>query len=340
MASNSAAWLVAEKSHPFEVKPAPLWTPEKNEVLVKNHAIAINPIDGDLQTIAWWPLNYPAILGHDVAGEVMAVGADVAHLKEGDRVVGHAVGMATKQSQHGGFQAYTILQTNMVSTIPDDVTFESACVIPLGCSTAAGGLFQDSHLGLQLPSEPPRQPTGQTLLVWGGSSSVGSNAIQLAVAAGYEVIATASPKNFEYVKQLGAAEVLDYRSSTISDDLQSAFKGKTIAGALDSIGGAAWGICMDVVHKTPGAKCVATTKRGFPDPPEGVTIKHIFGTGIKDNTVGAAVYEDFLPKALKVGTFVPAPLPQVTGKGLQSVQGVVDSYRKKGVSARKLVVSL
>ncbi|KAF2230088.1 GroES-like protein [Viridothelium virens] len=340
MASNSAAWLVAEKSHPFEVGSAPLWTPEKNEILVKNHAVAINPIDHDLQTVAWWPLNYPTILGHDVAGEVVTIGTDVTQFREGDRVVGHALGMATKQNQHNGFQVYTVLQTNMTSRIPDEVAFEDACVIPLGCSTAAAGLFQDGYLNLQPPSSPPQQLIGQTLLVWGGSSSVGSNAIQLAVAAGYEVIATASPKNFEYVKQLGAVKVLDYQSSTISDDLRDVFKGKTIAGALDCIGGTGWRICMDAVHQTPGAKCVSTTKRGFSDPPEGVTIKHIFATTIKDNKVGAAIYHDFLPKALKAGTFVPAPQPQIAGKGLQNVQGALDLYRKGGVSARKLVVCL
>jgi hypothetical protein len=82
-----------------------------------------------------------------------------------------------------------------------------------------------------------------------------------------------------------------------------------------------------------------TTKRGFPDPPEGVSVKHIFRTSIKDNHVGKAVYNDFLPKALKAGTFVPAPDPLVVGKGLESIQAAVD-LQQKGVSARKLVVSL
>ena len=168
---------------------------------------------------------------------------------------------------------------------------------------------------------------------------MGSNAIQLAVSAGYQVITTASPKNFGYVKKLGASEVFDYNSSTVGDDLLNVFEGKTIAGALDCIGGAAWGICMDVVSKSTGTKFVSTTKRGFPDPPEGVTIKSVFATTIKDNQVGKAIYEDFLPKALKKGTFVPAPEPLISGKGLEGVQGAVDLHQK-GVSARKVVVSL
>lgn len=227
----------------------------------------------------------------------------------------------------------------MACEIPDSISFEGAAVIPLGYSTAAASLFQDAFLNLQFPTVPSQKPTGTTLLIWGGASSVGSNAIQLAVAAGYQVITTASPKNFSYVKNLGASEAFDYNSSSIGDDLVRYFKGKTIAGALDCIGGSPSSICMDVVHQSAGNKFVSTTKQGFPDPPEGVSIKHVFSSTIKDNQVGKAVYEDFLPGALKAGTFVPAPEPLVVGKGLESLQGAVDILQK-GVSARKVVVSL
>ena len=337
--ANAAAWITAAKSKPFEVKSAPLWTPEENEVLVRNHAVAINPVDGGLQSLAFFPLNYPTILGQDIAGEVVAVGPNVTRFKKGARVLGHGVGMATKQPQHNAFQAYTVVQTNMASEIPNHISFESAVVIPLGLSTAASGLFQDDFLNLQFPTVPPQKSTGQTLLVWGGASSVGSNAIQLAVAAGYEVVTTASRKNFEYVKKLGASAAYDYNDSTVDDNLRKFFHDKSIAGALDCIGGPAWGVCVNVVNGSRGNKFVATTKRGFPDPPDNVTMKPVFGTTIKDNAVGKAVYEDFLPKALEAGTFVPAPKPLISGKGLESVQGAV-GLQQKGVSARKVVVSL
>ena len=339
MASNTAAWLTAPKSKPFEVKDAPLGTPAENEILVRNHAVAINPVDGSLQTLSWWPFDYPTILGHDVAGEVVAVGPGVTRFRKGARVLGESVGMVTKRNEENAFQAYTILKTNMASEIPDSISFESAAVIPLGCSTAAAGLFQDEFLNLQFPTQPPQKPTGKTVLIWGGASSVGCNAIQLAVAAGYEVVTTASPKNFELVKNLGASEVFDYKDPAVSDKLVTYLKGKTIAGALDCIGGDAWTICMNVVHKSAGTKFVATTKRNFPDPPEGVTINNVFAITIKDNEVGKVVYEDFLPKALKAGTYVPAPEPLIAGKGLESVQAAVE-LQQKGVSAAKIVVSL
>ncbi|KAI9042844.1 zinc-binding alcohol dehydrogenase family protein [Aspergillus affinis] len=335
---NSAAWLIEAKAHPIQVKEAPSYTPEGNEILVRNHAVAINPVDGSLQTKAWWPMNYPTILGQDVAGEVVQVGPNVTRFQPGDRVVGHAVGMATKRVQDNAFQAYTILQTNMASELPSEISYEDAVVLPLGLSTAASGLFQDEFLHLQFPTVPRPSATGEVLLVWGGAGSVGSNAIQLGVAAGYEVFTTASPKNFEYVKKLGASQVVDYNSATVVEELVKALEGKTLAGAMDCIGFAATPLTVEVVAKSRGSKFVSTVKGGF-QAPEGVTVKNVFGTTIKDNRVGKAIYEDYLPKALKAGTFIPAPAPLAVGKGLENVQAAVDR-QAAGTSAQKVVVSL
>lgn len=337
MSANSAAWLVEAKARPFQVKEAPFYAPEAGEILVKNCAVAINPVDGSLQSKAWWPMSYPNILGHDVAGEVVTVGPNVTRFKIGDRVVGHAVGMATKRIQENAFQAYTILRDNMASEIPGALTYEDAVVIPLGLSTAACGLLQDEFLKLDLPTEP-RSPNSQAVLIWGGAGSVGSNAIQLAVAAGYEVFTTASPKNFDSLKKIGASQVFDYNSATVVEDLTQALKGRTLAGTMDCVGFAATPLTCSVVLHSEGSKFVATVKGGF-QPPEGITIKSVFGTTIKDNHVGKAVYENWLPKALKAGTFVPLPKPLVAGKGLESIQGAID-LQAKGTSARKVIVTL
>jgi NADPH:quinone reductase-like Zn-dependent oxidoreductase len=340
MSTNTAAYLTAAKAHPFELKPTPNWTPEPNEILVQNRAIAINPIDGSLQRFAWLPMQYPTILGHDVAGEILAVGSSVTGFQKGDRILGHAMGMATKRPQNAGFQTHTILDERMASRIPDDLSFEKAVVVPLGLSTAACGLFQETpFLGLQLPTEPARKPTGKTVLVWGGASSVGSNGIQLAKAAGYEIIATASPKNFEYVKRLGASEVFDYKSPSVVDDLINAFENRILAGVLDCIGFEAAKLSVEFVQKVSGKGAVASTKGGVDELPEGVTLTKIFGVTLRDNGIGKAVYADYLPQALAAGAFVPSPEPLVQGKGLEHVQAGVDRLME-GVSAAKVVVTL
>lgn len=75
--------------------------------------------------------------------------------------------------------------------------------------------------------------------------------VQLAVAAGYEVITTASAHNFDYVKKLGASQAFDYNSSTVHEDLLNAFKSKTLAGVMDCIGAPAWAICVDIASVCP-----------------------------------------------------------------------------------------
>lgn len=191
-------------------------------------------------------------------------------------------------------------------------------------------MLQEDFLHLKLPTEPRAASTGQTLLVWGGASSVGSNAIQFAVAAGYEVITTALPKNVDCVKRLGASQVFDYSSPTVGEDIVQATKDKVLAGAIDCIGFSATAACIDILSRSRGKKFVATVKGGSAPPPDGIQVRHIFGTTLKDNFVGKAVYEDFLPRALRSGAFVPAPEPLVVGTGLEKVQEAVDLYGKGG----------
>ncbi|KAG0646664.1 Dehydrogenase azaJ [Hyphodiscus hymeniophilus] len=328
MLSNTAAWLTAEKATPLEVKEAPYTSPGENEILIRNGAVAINPVDWAIQArgsalFSW--LKYPTILGSDIAGEVVEVGSAVTRFKVGDRVLG----MATDPNEPSrrGFQTYTILESNMAAQIPDELSYEDACVIPMGISVGACGLFQKDMLALEYPTLFPN-PTGKTLLIW----------------EGYEVISTSSPENFDLVKKLGACQVFDYKSPCVIDDLIMAFKGKDCAGAV-AIGdvmamfsGVAEA-CIEVVSRIEGTKFVALTMPVPPNLPEGAETKFIWGTSLKDNELGKIIYEDFLPEALAKGKYVAAPQSLIVGKGLEYLQEALD-VQKKGVSAKKVVVSL
>ncbi len=290
-------------------------------------------------------LKYPCILGHDVSGEVVEVGSSIKDFKPGDRVLALATGLK-EGALCRGFQELVVVLGNVTSAIPDSLAYENACVLPLGLSTAASGLYMKEYLNLQYPTCPPQAKTGKTLVIWGASTSVGCNAVQLAVASGYEVFATAGEKNFEFVKGLGASEVWDYRSPTAIADIVAALKGKTCAGAL-SVGHvstpehctSAENACLEIVRQSHGHKFVAIAMRVPEKLPEGVTAKFILGSDLKDNEVGEAIYGTFLPKALKEGKYVCAPEPMVVGKGLESIQEALE-VQKKGVSARKVVVTL
>jgi NADPH:quinone reductase-like Zn-dependent oxidoreductase len=230
-AENKAAWLL-KAGTPFEIKTAPLSKPGSSEVLVKNHAIAMNPADFKMQDEGLFIKEFPTIIGCDLAGEVVEIGSDVTNVKVGQRVLGQPAQLLTGRLKDAPFQLYTIVKAQAATQLPDDMTFEAASSLPLSLGTAAHGLYGKEYLGLPLPSNEPKS-TGKTVLIWGGSSSVGIAAIQLAVASGVEVITTASPRNHELVKSIGAAQVFDYNSPSIEDDLISAFKGKECAGAVD-----------------------------------------------------------------------------------------------------------
>ena len=341
MPSNNAAWLTAQKVRPLEVKSAPYTSPTENEIVVKNGAIALNIVDWARQAMGDALFNwttYPTIIGSDVAGEVVEVGKGVTRFKPGDRVTGLTLELTSNRAAEGAFQTYTILPVHLTTPIPKSLSYESASVLPLAISTAACGLFQKEYLALQFPTAPPAKANGQTVLIWGGSTSVGSNAIQLAVAAGYEVFTTASPKNHDYVKKLGASQAFDYKSETVVADLIDAFKGKTSAGAL-AIGDGSANPSAEIVDKSEGKKFVALANPPTGNLPSGVGSKFIFGSDLKDNEVGPAVWVDFLPKALESGSFTVAPDAEVFGKGLESIQDGMDLL-SKGVSAKKGVISL
>jgi len=368
MPTNTAAWLEATQVS-LQVKPAPYTPPQGNEIVVKNHAVAINPIDWVIQIVGYFIFPWiktPFVLGSDLAGEVVEVGKEVTRFRVGDRVLGHAVGTDKKRntSAEGAFQTYTVVLAHMAAPIPGSLPYENAAILPLGLSTAACGLFQKDHLALEYPSLAPK-PTGKTVLIWGGSTSVGSNAIQLAVAAGYEVITTASPRNFDYVKKLGAIQVFDYNSETIVKDVVRAFNGKTLAGAL-AIGRGSSEACVDIVGACKGSKFISMASSSVPienfplrrqlpllilqfvssnvslqvkSRARNIKTKFIFGSSLMDNEVSRVIYEDFLPQALAESRYSAAPEPHIVGTGLGSLQAALD-IQKKGVSAQKVIVSL
>ena len=125
-------------------------------------------------------------------------------------------------------------------------------MLPLALSTAAAGLYESHLLNLSYPSLTP-QLTGQVIIVWGASSSVGSTAVQLAAASGLKIVATASSKNAAFVKGLGAAAVIDYHSSSLVEQVVQAVKatGAKFAGVYDAVGTGGW---QDIVSQLGGGK--------------------------------------------------------------------------------------
>ncbi|KAG5749280.1 hypothetical protein H9Q70_008075 [Fusarium xylarioides] len=337
MTSNNAAYLVAEKT-PLEVKPAPYPEPKDDEIIIENRAVALNPVDSAQQrlgpSIFPW-LKFPAILGCDVTGRITAIGSGITKYKVGDRVIGYNMGT---------FQEYVPVKEYLCAELPDNVGFAETAVLPLCLSVAVKTLFHPDYLALDLPTTETKA-NGKIILIWGGSTSVGCNLIQLAKAAGFEVMTTASPKNFDYLKKLGASQTFDYASSTIKEDLLAAVKGKVVAGAIAN-GGLNVSVypsivetCAAVALSSPdNCKLIPLTMVPRFPVPDGVETKFVVPLAT-DKDLASWIFNDYISEALASGSFVPAPEAEVVGHGLGSLQSALDTL-DAGVSAKKIVVTV
>ena len=172
-----------------------------DDVLVKNHAASLNPLDykirdGLLKAVL--PPTFPKILGHDLSGEVVQVGANVTDFKIGD-----AVFARIDQGRSGTLAEYTTLSASAVALKPAHLSHVEAASLPLVALTSWQALVDIAQL-----------KAGQKVFIPAGSGGVGSIAIQIAKSLGAFVATNTSGKNLEWVKSLGADVVIDY---TVAD---------------------------------------------------------------------------------------------------------------------------
>jgi NADPH:quinone reductase-like Zn-dependent oxidoreductase len=179
--------------------------PGAGEVLVRIRATSINPLDwkireGYLQQY----LSVPFSLGSDFAGDIEQVGDDVHDLQVGDAIYG------MKGLAGGAFAEYTIANATMIARKPTSLEYGEAAAVPHAGLTAWQALFEHGQL-----------KAGQRVLIHAEAGGVGHFAVQFAKHAGAYVIGTASPSNADFVRGLGADEVIDYNAepfeSAVSD---------------------------------------------------------------------------------------------------------------------------
>ncbi|EOL44613.1 zinc-binding alcohol dehydrogenase family protein [Enterococcus caccae] len=173
--------------------------PEPKDILVKVRAVSVNPIDAKVRQTAKKQKEL-TILGFDGVGEVVATGKEVKKFSVGDRVY-----YAGTTKRAGSNQEYQLVHEGIAAFAPDTLNDVAAAALPLTSLTAYELLFEKFGL---IPQENANQ--GKTILVINGAGGVGSILTQLAHWAGLTVYATASPKNFDWLKGHGVAHPLDY----------------------------------------------------------------------------------------------------------------------------------
>lgn len=322
-----------------------------NEVLVKVHAVGLNPTDF-MHIDFMAPSN--RIIGCDYAGEVVEVGKSApGGWRQGDRVAGVVHG--GMYHDRGAFAEYLKIDGDLAWKIPEGVNDEDATTYGVSAVTAV--LALNVHLGLPLPflepeagTKPQQLEQAPTVFVYAGSTCAGLYTIQIAKLAGLTVITTASPHSFDLVKSYGADRVFDYRSATAVKDITTAFP--DITYAVDCISkGSSTMFCAKVLQNK-GGKVATLLDPGQSKTPgveyDTVMLYRVFGREFaylppigprfpvspKDREALARFYAS-LPRLTK--DLKPPPVRVLEG-GLESVLGGVDQLRKGKVSGSKLVV--
>jgi NADPH:quinone reductase-like Zn-dependent oxidoreductase len=209
----------------LQLMDLPLPAVKENEILVKIKAAGVNPVDwkireGYIKDL--FPYEFPIILGWDAAGIVEQAGSKVTLFKEGDEIFAYC----RKPSVHGGAYAeYIVLEAEHAAIKPKNISFAEAASIPLAALTAYQSLFDAAKVD-----------EGETVLIHAAAGGVGGFGVQLAKDRGAVVWATASGGNQEYVRNLGASQVVDYTQ----EDFRKAVRSQIPDGVdvvFDCLGG-------------------------------------------------------------------------------------------------------
>lgn len=274
--------------------PAP--EPQPGEVLIRVRAAGVNPIDWKLREghfKAVFPYAFPIIPGWDAAGEVAGVGADVTGFVPGARVMAYC---RKPTVQWGCYAEYVTMPAEAVAHTPAGLDDRQAAALPLVGLTAWQALVETARV----------QP-GQSVFINAASGGVGSIAVPLARHLGARVIAVCGPANADYVRQLGAHDVIDYRAADVTAaTLALAPEGVDVM--LDGVGGEALAAAYPMVRR--GGTIVALNNPPDPDAcaARDITGVRLFSTpnGAQIARVAALVAEGALP----VGDLHFMPLEQ------------------------------
>ncbi|KAJ5709783.1 hypothetical protein N7493_010074 [Penicillium malachiteum] len=346
---NQAAWLTKAGS-PLEVRAAPLPEAGPGELVIKNAAVAINPLDCHMQDSGVFIQQWPAIFGCDVAGEVYEIGKDVERFKTGDRVIGHAINLTSGRPQDGAFALYTVIPADKAAILPDEIPFTDGVVVSFALEAAVcalclkepdiamPGVFTPA-MGLPYPSPRDVPLSDKILVVYGGSSSVGSMTIQIAKAAGIYVLAISGAHNFDFIMRCGANRVFDRNDPSLANKIIDAVRnnGGRFIGIFDAVSTPeTYAIDIAIFAQLGGGHLACVHP---PPPVDSVPASVKSGMIFAVNDVVTPVWKDYVTPALRSGKIQCLPPPLIVGRGLEHIQSALDKA-KAGVSATKLVVEL
>ncbi|KAH6869519.1 chaperonin 10-like protein [Thelonectria olida] len=336
--SHLAAVVPAPKAS-LEVREIETPQPGPHELLIKNETIALQPIDAKIARVAMLPIEYPAVLGSSFAGTVISVGAEVNGFDVGDKVVAAKTAGAT-ENKYGAFQRYALSRALTTTKLPSNATLDTAVRL-VGNLATVPALFNATWKLARPNPGTSAQPQGKKILIYGGTSSLGSLSIQYLTQAGYDVVTTTSPRHETFVSHLGASRVIDH-----AQPFEATVKELVTAGpynfVVDTISNSETiKITAEVLASQGGGKLYAVQPAFGPETlPAGVTRNFEGWSLLLGKEEHAELLEwtfgTYFPQALAKESLIPVPARKISGglAGLDHALGVLI----QGVSSEKLVV--
>ncbi|KAF4627243.1 hypothetical protein G7Y89_g10908 [Cudoniella acicularis] len=227
---NRALVVASKGTYTLVDHPFPELAHDK-EVIISNRATGLNPIDYKSVDYNFCLPEFPWVTGREMTGVVEAVGAGVTGFKIGDHVW---TSTYYRDRRAGCFQSYVTVPVHTIFHLPSNLNFNAAACLGVAGLTAAMTLWR--WLDVPLPTQTPSSTTttDEYLLIWGGSTSTGQFAIQLALLSNLRVIAVTSSKTSSMVQSLGATTVI--RDGKTNDEILSeilSITGDNITRAID-----------------------------------------------------------------------------------------------------------
>lgn len=337
--ANQAAIVPSAKAA-LEVKSVEKYTPGADEILVKNEVISFNPVEAKISRLALLPVPYPFIPGLSYGGTVEAVGQGVTGFQVGDKVAVRR-NFAAAGNQYGSFQKFVVARTDTASKLPDGVDVTVAASL-IGNLTTTIGLF-NVRAGLERPNLGDSVPEkNKKILIYGGSSSVGSLSIQWVAQAGYQVVTTSSPRHKDFVSKLGAVAVIDH-----TQPRDALVKELVAHGPYDLVADVialppTVAVNAAVLEAQGGGDVLATLPAFAPETlPDGV--KRVFGSWpdiiAAEDTTGIEewAYRTYFPQSLAQKKLIPQPRQKINGGLGDGVNKALDLMIAGEYSGVKLV---
>lgn len=207
----------------FEKRDIPKPKPGIGELLVRVRATSVNPVDYKIRRNGGWAgVLPPAVIGYDAAGVVEEIGPGVKTFKPGDEVFYTPLIFGGQ----GTYAEYNVVDESIVAAKPHSLNFIEAASLPLAGCTAWDGIIGIGRVQL-----------GETVLQHAGAGGVGSLAVQMAKAAGAQVLSTCKGGNADLVQSLGADATIDYSENKFENSVLRITSGRGVDLVYDTVGG-------------------------------------------------------------------------------------------------------